>query len=50
MGLVAASDSPLATARRRGLGKLRHVQARFLWVQERVAKNELKIGNQTQLL
>ena len=37
---------PLAargTASRRGLGKLRHVQTRYLWIQERVAKNELKI-------
>ena len=24
-------------------GKLRHVQTRYLWIQERVAKNELKI-------
>ena len=45
MDLVVASDSSAArgTASRRGLGKLRHVQTRYLWIQERVAKNELKI-------
>ena len=46
MDLVVASDSSAArgTASRRGLGKLRHVQTRYLWIQERVAKNELKIA------
>ena len=45
MDLVVASDSSAArgTASRRGLGKLRHAQTRYLWIQERVAKNELKI-------
>ena len=43
--LVVASDFSAArgTASRRGLGKLRHVQTRYLWVRERVAKTELKI-------
>ena len=45
MDLVVASDSSAArgTASRRGLGKLRHVQTRYLWIQGRVANNELKI-------
>ena len=36
--LVIASDSAAAigTTSRRGLGKLRHVQTRFLWTQERL--------------
>ena len=39
------SDSSAArgTASRRGLGKLRHVQTRYLWIQERVAENHLRI-------
>lgn len=39
------SDSRAArgTASRRGLGKLRHVQTRHLWIQERVAENHLRI-------
>ena len=43
--LVIHSDSSAArgTASRRGLGKLRHVQTRYLWLQERVASNDLKI-------
>ena len=31
------SNSAIGTASRRGLGKLRHVHTRYLWVQERVA-------------
>ena len=43
--LVLYSDSSAArgTASRRGLGKLRHVQTRYLWLQERVSENSLKI-------
>ena len=43
--LVLYSDSSAArgTASRRGLGKLRHVQARYLWLHERVSENSLKI-------
>ena len=43
--MVVASGSSAArgTASRRGLGKLGHVQTRYLWIHERVAKNELKI-------
>ena len=41
--LIVLTDSSAArgTAARRGLGKLRHVQARYFWVQERVANNDL---------
>ena len=41
-----ASDSSAARGhvKRRGLGKMRHVQSRFLWIQERVAKGDLKIS------
>ena len=41
-----ASDSSAARGhvKRRGLGKRRHVQSRFLWIQERVSKGDLKIA------
>ena len=41
-----ASDSSAARGhvQRRGLGKMRHVQSRFLWIQERVAKGDLAIA------
>ena len=34
-------NSAIGTASRRGLGKLPHVQTRYLWVQERVAQKRL---------
>ncbi len=39
------SDSSAARGhvQRRGLGKMRHIQTRFLWVQERVAEGHIKI-------
>ena len=39
------SDSSAArgTSARRGLGKLRHVQTRYLWIQERVANHDLAV-------
>ena len=43
--LIVLSDSSAArgTAARRGLGKLRRVQTRYLWIQERVANNDLTV-------
>ena len=43
--LIVLTDSSAArgTAARRGLGKLRHAQARYFWVQERVANNDLTV-------
>ena len=45
--LILYSDSSAArgTASRRGSGKLRHVQTRYLWLQERVSENSLKIAS-----
>ncbi|CAE7245381.1 unnamed protein product [Symbiodinium sp. CCMP2592] len=42
---VVSSDSSAArgTCSRRGLGKLRHVQTRYLWVQERVQRKDISI-------
>ncbi len=39
------SDSSAARghSQRRGLGKMRHIQTRFLWVQERVAEKHVRI-------
>ena len=49
LGLVLESDSSSAKsfASRQGLGKQRHVQVRYLWLQQCVARHELvvrKIG------
>ena len=43
--LTVLSDSSAARgfAQRQGLGKMRHVQTRFLWVQERVKEGHLKV-------
>lgn len=43
--LVVESDSSSARAfsSRRGLGKQRHVQTRYLWIQDRVAKNDFSV-------
>ena len=43
--IVIATDSTAALgfASRRGLGKLRHVSTRYLWLQERVARKEVHI-------
>ena len=38
------SSTAQSVASRRGLGKLRHVELRFLWVQEMVKKGRLKLG------
>ena len=45
LGLVIESDSTSAKsfASRQGLGKQRHVQTRYLWVQERIARKEFQI-------
>ena len=37
------SSSALAFASRRGLGKQRHVQTRYLWIQDQVAQKALVI-------
>ena len=43
--LIVLSDSSAArgTAARRRLGKLRHVQIPYLWMQERVASNDMTV-------
>ena len=43
--LVVASDSSAARGlvSRRGLGKARHIQTRFLWLQELVSRRELRV-------
>ena len=42
--LKADSSAGLGTAQRQGLGKLRHVQTRYLWVQERVRRGEVAVS------
>ena len=41
--VVSDSSAARAFASRRGLGTQRHVQTRFLWIQERVAARHLRI-------
>jgi len=43
--LVVASDSSAARGHvtRRGLGKMRHIQTRYLWLQERVGEGHVKV-------
>ena len=45
--LEVSSDSSAARGHvaRRGLGKMRHIQTRYLWVQERVGEGHLKISS-----
>ena len=45
LSAVVESDSNSAkgTVSRIGLGKARHIQARYLWLQDRVAMNHLKV-------
>ena len=45
VNLRVLSDSSAArgTCSRQGLGQTRHVQTRYLWVQKKVARNELKL-------
>ena len=38
-----ASSSGLAVGSRRGLGRLWHVQTRYLWVQHRVQEGDLRL-------
>ena len=41
--LYCDSSSARSFAQRRGLGKNRHIETRFLWLQERVAMKHLKV-------
>ena len=45
VAVTIESDSNAAkgTVNRVGLGKARHIQTRYLWLQERVAENHLKV-------
>lgn len=42
---MVESDSNAAkgTVNRQGLGKARHIQTRYLWIQERIARQDLKV-------
>ena len=37
------SSSGKAFSERRGLGRLRHVQTRYLWLQDRIAMGHIKV-------
>ena len=42
--LESDSSSAKSFASRRGLGKQRHVQTRYLWLQDRVAKGDMRVN------
>ena len=46
-GMCADSSSGLAVGSRRGSGRLRHVQTRFLWVQQRVQQGDLRLKEES---
>ena len=37
------SSSGLSFASRRGLGRMRHIETRYLWLQDRVAKGDMRV-------
>ena len=43
-GLFSDASAAIAISQRNGLGKLRHIQTQFLWLQERVALKELALS------
>ena len=54
LNLVVKTDSSAAKgmSSRRGLGKQRHISTRYLWIQDRVARQDLtiqKVGTKEQL-
>ena len=42
--IVSDSSAARAFASRRGVGRVKHVQTRYLWVQERMAMRHLALG------
>ena len=42
-GLWSDASAAIAISQRSGLGKLRHIQTQYLWLQERVAAKELRL-------
>ena len=42
-GLWSDASAAIAISQRTGLGKLRHIQIQFLWLQERVAAKDLQL-------
>ncbi len=43
--VLCDSSSAMAIAGRIGTGKVRHIQTRYLWIQERVARKEIELEN-----
>ena len=42
-GLWSDASAAIAISQRSGLGKLRHIQTQFLWLQERVSAKDLQL-------
>ena len=43
VGLYSDASAAIAISQRTGLGKLRHIQTQYLWLQERVAHEDLDL-------
>ena len=41
--IMIDASATLSIVRRQGLGKLRHVNTRYLWIQQKVAEGEVKV-------
>ena len=44
VAVLVDADAAKAIMSRRGLGRTKHVDVRFLWVQERIARKEVVLG------
>ena len=44
IGLYSDASAAIAISQRTGLGKLRHIQTQFLWLQERVAHKQVALS------
>ena len=44
--VIRTDSSGLSICSRRGLGRLRHVQTRYLWVRQRVREGDLRLKNE----
>ena len=43
IGLYSDASAAIAISQRTGLGKLRHIQTQYLWLQERVSRKDLSL-------
>ena len=44
-GIMTDSSAAMGMVHRRGVGRTRHLDVQFLWIQEKAADKKLKVGN-----